>query len=148
MAVLKLQIKASEAQNLALRKIDMDLLNKAINQLEQLHTEMTELDKNREIIQLQLENDLEIKQGSTVSDILPKLPISMQDKLKELQQQIQLNYQKLAHLNELNNLLTKRAQQVNSAILNLFTNGAGNKTYRNSGTLNKNKSTGVINKTV
>ncbi|AGL01702.1 flagellar protein FlgN [Desulfoscipio gibsoniae] len=140
-SVVQKQLKASEAQNQALRDLDMQLLNQAVQQLEQQSITMKELDKQRETIQQQL--------GATVSDILPKAPFEIQLKLKEIQRQLKGDFQRISQLNEINKVLTMRAAQVNEVILNIFKTGGSSSTYRDSGAIQqKGRPAGILNKTV
>ncbi|MBM7856056.1 flagellar biosynthesis/type III secretory pathway chaperone [Desulfohalotomaculum tongense] len=141
-------IKASEAQNQALRQADIDGLNDAVKRLTLLARQMAGLDSQREEIQLRLEKDLRLKQGAAISDLLDKAPVEMKIELKQIQLELKKGFQQLQEINALNDVLTKRALQVNSAMLKIFNPRSG-QTYQNSGTIkNEGRPQAVLNKTV
>ncbi|MBO8138208.1 MAG: flagellar protein FlgN [Desulfotomaculum sp.] len=146
--VVKEMIKASGAQNQALRNADTQSLNGAVKQLTLLTQQMAKLDPQREEIQRLLEKQLELKPGAAVSDMLAKAPVNIQLELKELQMELKKDFEKLREINELNKVLTKRALEVNTAVMKIFTPGTG-QTYQQSGKIeSKEGPAGVVNKTV
>lgn len=146
--IIKKQIKASETQNLALRRVDTESLEAAVKGLEELTVQMTELDRRREAVQQELENALNLPPGTTVTQLLPRAPLEQIFKLKELTRELRKDLRRLDELNGLNNLLTRRALQVNETFLEILKSG-DKQTYQNSGTMKKgNRPTAVLDKTV
>lgn len=147
-AVVKEMITASEAQNQALRNNDLEALNNAVEQLNKLTQQMAKLDPQREAVQVKLEEILKLQQQATVSNLLAAAPIKIKIELKQIQMELKKDFQQLQEINEINSILTKRAQQINTAILKMF-NLTGSQTYQNSGTLKKDhRPQTVLNKTV
>jgi flagellar biosynthesis/type III secretory pathway chaperone len=146
--LVKEQIKASGAQNRALRQVDIQSLQAAVQKLTGLAGQMAVLDKQRVQVQSKLEQALGLEPGATLSDILPGAPAALRDKLKELQLELKQDFEQLKSLNEINGLLTRRAMQVNETLLQIIASGGG-ETYQHSGALKRSdRPAGVLDKTV
>ncbi|KJS76645.1 MAG: hypothetical protein JL56_05105 [Desulfotomaculum sp. BICA1-6] len=147
--IIKEQLKASQAQNLALRRLDTESLEAAVTRLDRLTEQMSEQDRLREQVQRKLESALNLRQDATVIEMLPKAPLEIIFKLKGLTRVIRKDMRQLDELNGINNLLTKRALQVNEGLLELLKSGGRKQTYQNSGELKQNdRPNAVLNKTV
>lgn len=147
--VVKKQLEAARAQNQALRKLDTAALDAAVKELEELTSNMSNLDRQREEVQRKLEQALHLRDGATVSELLPKAPLELLFKLKGLTRELRKDLRKLDEMSELNNLLTTRAMQINDHYLEILKSGGEKKTYQNSGTLKQeNRPTAVLDKTV
>ncbi len=147
--LVKLQLNASQEQNAALRDFDTEKLDQAVKRLEELSAQMAELDSQREKVQQRLEKELGLKPGTPLSMLLPSAPLELVFKLKELTAQLKKDLQQLARVNEINNILTRQAMQLNEALLAIFKSGGNAKTYQNSGQVKDSGcSPAVLNKTV
>jgi len=147
--IIKEQLKASQDQNLALRRVDTESLAAAVNRLDELTGQMSEQDRLREQVQRQLESALKLRQDATVIEMLPKAPLEIIFKLKDLTRKIKKDMRQLDELNGVNNVLTQRALQVNEDLLEMLKTGGSKQTYQNSGELkHNNQPTTVLNKTV
>jgi len=137
----------SEAQNQALRKNNVELLNNAVQQLTKLSGLMAEQDNKRQEILDKLAHILNLKQGFSISDLLPEAPASLKTELQKVHTEIKNDLQQLKELTTLNSLLTRRALMVNQSLLNIFRGGG--QTYQPGAKLKQDKqSLGVLNKIV
>lgn len=147
--IIREQLQASCDQNLALRRLDTESLAAAVKRLDELATQMSELDRLREQVQRKLENIFHLQQDVTVTKMLPKAPLETIFKLKELTAKIQNDLRQLEEVNGVNNLLNRRALQVNTELLALFKTGGRKQTYQDTGHLKDNGQTNaMLNKTV
>ena len=90
-----------------------------------------------------------MKPGATIMQLLPKAPLELIFKLKDLSKTMRADLQQLSGLNEINNILTRRVLQVNEALLEIFKSGGDKKTYQHSGKVkHSHRSTAVLDKTV
>jgi len=146
---IKDQLQASRDQNLALRRLDTESLAAAVKRLDELAGQMSKQDRRREQVQRKLESALNLRRDVTVTEMLPKAPLEIIFKLKELIRNIKKDMRQLDELNGINNLLTKKALQVNEDLLGLLKSGGRKEIYQNSGQLKENDRTNaVLNKTV
>ncbi len=130
----------SEAQNQALRKNDVELLNNAVQQLNKLSGLMAEQDNRRQEIVDKLAYN-------SIKDLLPVAPVSLKTELQKVHIEIKNDLQQLQELTTLNSLLTRRALMVNQSLLNIFRGGG--QTYQPGAKLKQDKQPlGVLNKIV
>lgn len=143
-------VTAAEAQNQALRQVDAEALNTAVNQLHKLTLQMAKLDPQREELQVKLEQTLGLKPGATVSDMLAKAPVEIQIQLKQTQAELIQQFQNLKEINKINKVLTQKTQQVNAALLKIMHPNTNNQTYQPGGKINKETSNALpmLNKTI
>ncbi|MEG6616521.1 flagellar protein FlgN [Peptococcaceae bacterium 1198_IL3148] len=143
-------VTAAQAQNQALRQVDAQALSSAVNQLQKLTLQMAKLDPQREQLQVKLEQNLGLKPGATVSDMLAQAPVEIQIPLKQLQTELKQQFDKLQQLNQVNRVLTQRVQQVNAALVNIMHPSNNSQTYQPGGKVNKETTSNLqmLNKTV
>ncbi len=147
--IIKEQLQASNDQNLALRQLDTESLDAAVKRLDELAEQMSEQDRLREQVQRKLEKILHLQPDVTVAEMLPKAPLEIIFKLKELTAELKDNMRRLEEINSVNNLLTKRALQVNTDLLELLKTGGHKQTYQDTGLLKDNgRTNAMLNKTV
>lgn len=146
--IVQKMIAASKEHNSALRQADTEKINNAVQQLNKLALLMAKYDPQREELQVKLEKQLGLEKGATLSSLIKAAPADIKEQLKALQSKLQENFEQLKEINELNNLLTKRALQVNTALLKIL-NPTTAATYHGDGKVaGENRPASVLNKTV
>ncbi len=141
-------VDAAEAQNTALRELNAEKINAAVQELNKLTLKMAKYDPQREELQVKLENQLGLKKGAVLSDLINAAPLEIKRQLTELQGELKAHFDKLQQLNQLNSVLTKRALQTSTAVLKILNPTAGG-TYHGDGRVTAaDRPQSVLNKTV
>ncbi|MCL0080987.1 flagellar protein FlgN [Peptococcaceae bacterium] len=147
--IVKKMLEITETQNLALQQNDLKLLNEAVQQLNKVAVQMAGLDTQREKIQEKLTIKLSLKADVTARALIDQAPASLVVKLKTILPELNGDFGKLRAVNQLNEILTKRAMQVNTALLNIFNPDNKAVTYQAGGGKKEGISQlKVLNKTV
>ena len=143
-----LVLKETQKHNQALRKNDLEAINSCVTGLENLGLKMRALDKNREIVTSQLEEQLNLAPGAKLTEIAAQSPEDISFRLLYLRREIRRCLDELKEQVEFNNLLTRNALRFNNMMLGIFRQAAG-ATYGNSGQVRDGAGFGAaLNKSV
>ncbi|TYO95531.1 flagellar protein FlgN [Desulfallas thermosapovorans] len=141
-------LAAARRQNDALRRNDITILTRAVDELEQLNGPMRQLEEEREALQARLAGALALPPGAPLKDMAPSAPGELPARLSALRRDMRLRLEELRQLAGTNKLLTHNALRVNATILNIFRR-TGGATYSNSGQVqDSGRSLNTLNKSV